>query len=232
MVAFCAGLSLSAAKDQGERMITKPCTRRAVLASAVLSTAGAALGVAPAFGQTVDDMTIGEAAARLHLVEYASLTCPHCAQFHADNWDTLRARYIDTGRVRFTLREMATAPAGVAVGMFQLARCGGADAEEYMRRVKILFERQRAILGTGAMIGVRDALLAIGAEWGLSAQQVMAALTDPAGGQRVTRISQSAAALGVNHTPSFLFNRVLNDDHAFLTREGMVRTLDTRLAQL
>jgi predicted DsbA family dithiol-disulfide isomerase len=101
-----------------------------------------------------------------------------------------------------------------------------------MRRVKILFERQRAILGTGAMIGVRDALLEIGAEWGLSAQQVMAALTDPAGGQRVTRISQSAAALGVNHTPSFLFNGVLNDDHAFLTREGMARMLDTRLAQL
>jgi hypothetical protein len=48
----------------------------------------------------------------------------------------------------------------------------------------------------------------------------------------VTRISQSAAALGVNHTPSFLFNGVLNDDHAFLTREGMARMLDTRLAQL
>ncbi len=211
-------------------MPTHPFSRRAILAAG----ATAALGVAPAFAQAADpdDMTIGAATARLHLIEYASLTCPHCAQFHADNWDTLRARYIDTGRVRFTMREMATPPAAVSVGMFQLARCGGANAEEYLARVKVLFERQRAILGTGTMAGVRDALLATGAEWGLSQQQVMAALSDPAGGERIGRVSQGAAALGVNHTPSFVFNGTLDDDHAFMTRDGMVRMLDARLAQL
>lgn len=196
------------------------------------AAAGAALGAVPAHAQAQDDMTIGAANAPLHLIEYASLTCPHCAQFHAANWETLSTRYIDTGRVRFTMREMATAPAGVAVGMFQLARCGGAPADEYLRRVKVLFERQAAILNTGTMAGVRDALLAIGAEWGLSQHQIMQALIDPAGAERVRRSAEGAVALGVTHTPSFIFNGVLDDDHDFMTREGMVRILDARLAQL
>ena len=197
----------------------------------------AAVGLPPlvlageAWSQASDEMTVGSASAPLHIIEYASLTCPHCAQFHAQNWETLRTRYIETGRVRFTLREMATQPASVAGGMFQLARCENAAPEEYLRRVKILFERQAAILGTGTMGGVRNALVATGAEWGLSEAQVMACLTDPAGAARVRRSSEQAAQLGVNHTPSFLFNGVLDEDHDFLTPEGMVRILEARLAR-
>lgn len=210
-------------------MANHSCSRRTLLLAGAAAGFGAVL---PAFAQSADDMTIGAGGAPLHLVEYASLTCPHCAQFHADNWETLRTRYIDTGRVRFTMREMATPPAGVAVGMFQLARCGGVGAEEYMRRVKVLFERQGAILATGSMAGVRDALLATGGEWGLSQDQVMQALMDQSGGERIRRTMESAAALGVNHTPSFLFNGALDDDHAFMEPAGMVRILDARLAAL
>lgn len=200
---------------------------------ALLIAGTAALAAPPAFAQITDQMmTIGAANAPLHLIEFASLTCPHCAHFHAENWETLRTRYIDAGRVRFTLQEMMTAPAGVAVGMFQLARCGGASATEYMRRVSILFARQRAILETGTMIGVRDALIATGAEWGLTEAQVMQVLLDPAGGERVQRSAEAAAALGVDHTPSFSFNGVIDDDHAFLTRDGMVSMLDAQLARL
>ncbi len=56
------------------------------------------------------DMTIGDANARVHLVEYASLTCPHCAAFHRDVWPQLKANYIDTGKLRFTFREYPTPP--------------------------------------------------------------------------------------------------------------------------
>lgn len=202
--------------------------RRAFLITA--SAVAAARGFASA--QTTQDMTIGAAAAPLHLVEYASMTCPHCAQFHAENWSTLKSRYIDTGRVRFTLREMATPPPAVALAMFQLARCEGASAEEYLRRVGVLFERQRAILDTGTLGGVRDALLAAGAEWGLSQAQVLACLNDPAGVERIRGSIEGAVALGVTHTPSFLFNGVLDEDHAFQTPDGMARILDARLAQL
>lgn len=217
-----SGISIDIAT--GPRLLN----RRAML----IAGAGLAGLALPALAQTADEMTIGSADAPLHLVEYASLTCPHCAQFHISNWSTLKSRYIDAGRVRFTLREMATPPAAVALAMFQLARCEAASAEEYLRRVGVLFERQRAILATGTTAGVRDALLATGAEWGLSSAQVMACLGDPAGVDRIQRSIEGAIALGVTHTPSFLFNGVLDDDHAFHTPDGMMRILDARLAQL
>lgn len=204
------------------------CHRRRFLMGAAAAAGASGL----AYAQSNDEMTIGLASAPLHLTEYASMTCPHCAQFHIANWATLKSRYIDTGRVRFSLREMATPPPAVALAMFQLARCGGASPDEYLRRVAILFERQSAILGAGTLGGVRDALLAAGGEWNLSQSQILASLNDPQGVQRIQRSIEGAAALGVNHTPSFLFDGVLDEDHAFQTPDGMVRILDARLARL
>lgn len=196
-----------------------------------LLIAGAAFAVAgPTRAAEGDDMTIGAANAPLHLVEYASLTCPHCAQFSETNWTVLKANYIDTGRVRFTFRELVTPPPQVAFVMFQLARCGGADAPEYFRRVHILFERQAAILGTGTMIGVRDALFAIGAEWGLSQEQILAAFADPVGNDRIRRSIDEAAHRGINSTPTFLIGDQLVTDGAFQTPDGMTRILNARLS--
>lgn len=198
----------------------------------LMGAAAAAGASGLAYAQSNDEMTIGLASAPLHLTEYASMTCPHCAQFHLANWTTLKSRYIDTGRVRFTLREMATPPPAIALAMFQLARCEGASPDEYLRRVGVLFERQSAILGAGTLGGVRDALLAAGGQWGLSQAQVLACLNNPLGVQRIQRSIEGAMALGVNHTPSFLFDGVLDEDHAFQTPDGMVRILDARLARL
>jgi protein-disulfide isomerase len=187
-------------------------------------------GTAHAASLTAEDVTIGTANARLHLVEYASLTCPHCAEFHAAAWSTLQSRYIETGRVRFTFREMATAPPAVALAMFQLARCETTAPGEYLRRVSILFAQQRAILGTGTMAGVRDSLFAIGGQWGLSAEQIMACFNDEAGPTRITRSMEQANALGITSTPSFLVNGQRVTDPAFHTLAGMTATLDARLA--
>jgi len=193
--------------------------------------AGASLAFAPAaFAAEGDDMSIGPASARVHLIEYASATCPHCAEFHHENWETLKTRYIDTGRIRFTMREMATAPAPVALAMFQLARCGNADAPEYFRRLAILFERQRAILETGTMQGVRTALLSAGAEWQLSETQVLASLNDQAGIDRIMRSINEAAARGVNSTPSFYLGDTPVDHASFHSPADVVRTLDAALA--
>jgi protein-disulfide isomerase len=190
-------------------------------AGALALTAGAARA------QTSAEMfTLGAANAPLHLVEYASATCPHCAHFHETNWARLKSGYIDTGRVRYTLREMVTPPPQVAVAMFQVARCNGADAAEYYRRLGILFERQRVILSGGTMVGVRDALFAIGAEWGLSNEQVWAAITDQSGAARIQRSIQEASARGVASTPTFYLNDQHQTDPAFLTPEGMAAILE------
>jgi protein-disulfide isomerase len=175
-------------------------------------------------------MSIGAANAPIQLAEYASATCPHCAHFHETNWATLKRDYIDNGRVRLTLHEMLTSPLAVAFGMFQLARCNGADGPEYFRRLAILFERQHAILDTGTIGGVVQSLVALGGEWGLSEAQVMASLNDTAGSERIMRSIDGAEALGITSTPTFLLNGQ-RQSVDFQTPAGMARALDAALTR-
>ncbi|HYD86754.1 MAG TPA: thioredoxin domain-containing protein [Vitreimonas sp.] len=191
-----------------------------------LLVGAAALAASPAHAQSAPaEMTIGAAQAPLHLVEYASSTCGHCAHFHETNWARLKSGYIDAGRVRFTMREMATPPPQVAFGMFQLARCGNAASDEYFRRLGVLFQRQRTILQSGSMAAVRDALVAIGAEWGLSAAQVIASLQDGDGAARLSRSIDEANRRGVHSTPTFFLNGAAVDP-SFQSLAGMTAILD------
>lgn len=176
-----------------------------------------------------DDVTIGADQAPVQLTEYASLTCPHCAAFHELNWSTLKTHYVDAGRVKLTMREILTPPAPLALAMFQLARCGDADADEYFRRVAILFQRQTAIFESGANGGVRAMLVSIGAEWGLSEAQVMASVTDQNSVDRARRVSAAANQIGVNSTPTFFLNGERIEDSGFVAPGGMARILDAAL---
>lgn len=208
-------------------MIHRP-TRRAFGVGAV--SLGLAAASDPAHATPSDAMSIGSATARIQLAEYASATCPHCAHFHETNWATLKSNYIDTGRVRLTLHEMLTPPPAVAFGMFQLARCNGADGPEYFRRLGILFQRQRTILGTGTIAGVVESLVSLGAEWGLTEAQVMASLNDTAGSERIMRSIQGADALGITGTPVFMIDGQRQSGD-FQTPAGMTRALDAALAR-
>jgi protein-disulfide isomerase len=207
-------------------MIVRP-SRRAFAAGGVFLALGA--GAASAQTTQPDAMTIGHANAPLHLIEFASMTCPHCAEFHHQNWATLKTNYIDTGRLRLTLHEMLTQPAQGAFALFQLARAANSDAPEYFRRVGILFERQRSIFANVSTVGdLVNNLVAAGAEWGLTREQVMASLQDPSAGPRMERSIAAADAQGVTATPTFFLNGArLEAD--FQTPEVMVRTLDAAL---
>ncbi|MGH6972502.1 MAG: thioredoxin domain-containing protein, partial [Caulobacteraceae bacterium] len=102
--------------------------RRSVLAAALALAAGAAFAAAPAPNLTAPepgDMAMGSAHARVTVIEYASVGCPHCAAWHAAVFPAFKKRFIDTGRVRFVVREMTTGDATVATAGFMLARCAG-----------------------------------------------------------------------------------------------------------
>ena len=175
-----------------------------------------------------DAMSIGAANAPMLLEEYASAACTHCAHFHAANWAQLKRAYIDTGRLRLTMKEILTQPAAIAYGMFQLARCGNADGAEYFRRLGILFERQHTILSSGTIGAAVAIFISTGAEWGLSETQVMASLNDQAGQERIMRSINAAGAIGINSTPTFVLNgQRLGVE--FQTPEGMARILDAAL---
>lgn len=121
-------------------------TRRDVVyggASLVLATC---IGLSTALADTVDvaelmqpsklgDIAIGSDTAPVTIVEYASMTCGHCADFSVKTFPQIKERYIDTGKVRFILREFPLDP--LAAGAFMLARCAGKD--KYYSLVETLF---------------------------------------------------------------------------------------------
>lgn len=84
------------------------------------------------------DAWIGSADAKVTVIEYASLTCTHCAHFHEATFPELKKRYIDTGQVRFTLREFPLDP--LATAGFMLARADG--GMRYYPLSDLLFDTQ------------------------------------------------------------------------------------------
>ena len=89
--------------------------------------------------QALPDIVQGKADAPVTIVEYASMTCTHCAAFHAMTYPTLISKYVNTGKVRFILREFPLDP--LATAAFMLARCSGPDKRNAV--VDLLFDQQK-----------------------------------------------------------------------------------------
>ena len=202
--------------------------RRGLILGASALALGASLGACNGGGSgggvTADDMVLGSENAPVTLVEYASTTCPHCAEFHESAWEQLKTNYIDAGRVRFVFREFPTPPPAIAVAGFQLARCGGATSEQYFTRLDELFRQQAAMFATGSIEGVRAKLIEIGGAAGLSEQQVTQCINDQSGAERIRRLVEAGQQQGVTGTPTFLINGTRYEGAP--TYEGLSRALD------
>ena len=85
------------------------------------------------------EVAMGADNAPVTIIEYASMTCPHCANFSINTFPALKEKYIDTGKVRFIFREFPFDP--IAAGAFMLARCAGND--KFFAVVDLLFHTQR-----------------------------------------------------------------------------------------
>ena len=85
------------------------------------------------------DHVQGAENAPVTIVEYASMTCPHCSHFHETTYPELKKKYIDTGKVRFIFREFPLDPLAAAAAM--LARCAGKD--KYFPLIDAFFSQQK-----------------------------------------------------------------------------------------
>ncbi len=85
------------------------------------------------------DQAVGSPTAPVTIIEYASMTCPHCATFHETIYPEMKKKYIDTGKVRFIFREFPLDP--LAAAGFMLARCAGKD--KYFPLIETLFAQQK-----------------------------------------------------------------------------------------
>jgi protein-disulfide isomerase len=173
--------------------------RRSVLAAAALALgAGRAALAAPAAAPA--EMSLGNPKAKVQVVEYASLSCSHCAAFNAEVFPAFKKKYVDTGRVRYTLREFLTQPANVAAAGFLTARCAG--PAKYFSVVDGVF-RSQAEWGAG---DVKPSLLKVARANGLTEAQFEACLKDQAALDALVARVQKAQQDGITATPTFVIN--------------------------
>jgi len=166
------------------------------LQPAAAQSAGAAeLMVPPPLG----DRVLGKEDAPVTVVEYASMTCPHCAHFHETTYPELKKRYIDTGKVRFIFREFPLDP--LAAAGFMLARCAGDG--KYYPMIETLFHQQK----TWAVQKPIPPLLAIAKQAGFSQQSFEECLANQKLLEDIEKVRERAAAkFGVSSTPTFFIN--------------------------
>jgi protein-disulfide isomerase len=176
----------------------------AVALLAALATGGCAKHPAdPASAAQADDMSLGNPRARVTVIEYASASCPHCARWDMEVFPAFKAKYVDSGKVRYTLREYLTDPEALAAAGFLLARCAGKD--RYFPVLDAVFKGQEQMVQTG---DVRGVLAKIAKDpGGMTEAQLDACMRDTAAEKALAaRADRHLHVDKVNSTPTFLIN--------------------------
>ncbi|MGZ3376293.1 MAG: DsbA family protein [Phenylobacterium sp.] len=180
----------------------------AVALTAALALAGTTLGgcakpADPVMAARPDDMSLGDAKAKVSVIEYASASCPHCAMWNAEVFPIFRAKYVDTGKVRYTLREYLTDPEAIAAAGFMLARCAGKD--RYFPVLDAVFKGQAEMVATKDVKGV---LARIAKDpGGLTDAQFDACMRDTAAEKALeARVDRHEHVDKIESTPTFIIN--------------------------
>lgn len=149
-------------------------------------------------------MIQGNPDAAVEVIEYASYTCPHCANFHANQYQSLKANYIDTGKIRFVYREVYFDRPGLWASM--IARCPE-DTNFFFGITEVLYEKQREWLGSGDPATIVQDLRTVAKTAGLDDAALDACLSDgPKAESLFTWYQDNADRDGVTGTPSFMID--------------------------
>jgi protein-disulfide isomerase len=173
-----------------------------LVAAALALVAGAAFADPPPAHEP-DDMALGSPQARVTVIEYASVGCPHCAVWNNTVFPDFKAKYVDTGRVRFVVREMLTGVPAIATAGFMLARCAG--PAKYFQVVDAIYHRQADVFQTGAAAGL--ILEDVAKSAGLDEAAFQACIDDQKGLDALNaRVQRHVNDDKVDSTPVFFVN--------------------------
>ena len=207
--------------------MTLEITRRvslALMASAAGSAAFAQDSGPVSASSDIQEYTLGDENAPIKVIEYASFTCPHCANFHRDVWPLMKANYVDTGKIHFTYRPVYFDGPGLWADM--AARCA-ADTEQFFNISDILYQRQAEWSRADSQAGVAEGIIAAGVAGGLSEEEVIACLQDNDNAQAlVSDFQTNAERDGINSTPSFMIDGVLNQNMSY---ESFVEIFEAKM---
>ncbi|WP_417240058.1 DsbA family protein [Celeribacter halophilus] len=190
--------------------------------------------VTPAFAQDatdvdtsdIPDLVLGDADAPIELIEYASYTCPHCANFHSAVFEPLKKDYIDTGKVRFVYREVYFDKFGLWASM--VARCGG--DMRYFGIQKMLYEEQSEWLAGGKdTMEIVENLRKIGKRAGLTDENLDACLNDGDMAEKLyAKFTKEVEEYDINATPSLVID---GEKHSNMSYADLKEILDAKLAE-
>lgn len=180
--------------------------RRLVLQSTAFGLAGSLSVPALAQGPAglldpgpLPEKTFGAADAPVTVIEYASLTCRFCMNFHLQTWPEFKTRYVDTGKVRFIIREFPLNP--LAMAAFMLARCAGED--KWYAAVDMLYRTRDSWTSADKPL---DALTQTMRQTGMTQDSVEACLKREDLYQGIRQVSERGKSFGVDATPTFFVN--------------------------
>ena len=191
--------------------------RRTVLAALCAGAIGAAIALPVAAQQQkgpsevpveelmkpvgLPDLALGPADAKVTVVEYASMTCGHCAHFTKDVWPEFKKKYVDTGKVRYVFREFPLDNLAAAASM--LARCAGPD--KALPLIEVMFEKQQEwAFGEGNPV---PRLFEIAKQAGFTQESFDKCLTDQKLLDDITAgRTRASDVFGVQATPTFYIN--------------------------
>ena len=194
-------------------------------ALAPLPVAAQETAPATAAVDAIQDFSIGVPDAKVQIIEYASFTCPHCARFHEEVFGKLKADYIDTGKVRFTYREVYFDRYGLWAAM--MARCGG--EMRYFGITDILYDTQSDWAASDDPAAVVASLKKIGRTAGMDDATLDACMNDADMAKAlVAHYETNFKADGIEGTPTFIIN---GTKHSNMTYEDMKALIDAELAK-
>jgi len=184
-------------------IVTRRLALLGLMTPALAACGGGNKASGAAGGPVPDDMSLGNPAAKVTVVEYASVACPVCGRWYKEVWPAFKAKYVDTGKVNYILREMLVGDASeqaIAASGFLLARCAGKD--KYFAVVDAVFKSQ-----PGLYDDPRTVLSGIAKTFGLSDAQFDACVRNEAGLNALSlRVANNAKIGAVDATPTFVIN--------------------------
>ncbi len=172
----------------------------------------------------VKEMSLGNPDAKVTVIEYASFTCPHCKNFHANVLPDLKKNYIDTGKINFIYREVYFDRFGLWAGM--VARCA---EDKYFGISDMIYNEQSEWTAGENPGAVADNLSKIGRKAGLTSDEIDACLRDEKMAVSLIKVFEdTTAADGVNSTPTFIIN---GEKNANMSYADFSAILDAKLAE-
>jgi protein-disulfide isomerase len=205
----------------------------ALALSACSPSAGGKSGGVPGSAlETATDFPVGSKDAKVVMIEYASITCPHCANFHTNVLPTIKEKYITPGKVRYVFREFPTPPVELATAGHLLARCAGGEKRDQV--IDALMRGQMDIVTQAqGPSGAKQALLNVAVSAGMNEAQFDACMANQDQLKILVDVQEGGVKAGVTGTPTIFINGEKFEGPASreATAEDISKALDAALSK-